>query len=162
MPGAQKNFNTKSADAYSTFGTPFDYDSLMMYNPTDYGILDSAGNRQTTIEPLKPGVTIGQLEAKMDLSLVDKIELGRLYQKDTAVSCFKPETILEYATYLVPELELLQPQQRPAGPSSEAPSNAEESVILITGGMVGGERHLGKSRQLLGREKTFLWRSCSP
>ena len=30
-----------------------------MYNPTDFGKLDSAGNRQPTIEPLKPGVTIG-------------------------------------------------------------------------------------------------------
>ena len=30
-----------------------------MYSPTDYGILDGAGNRQTTIEPLQPGVRIG-------------------------------------------------------------------------------------------------------
>ena len=29
LPGAEKNFDTKSADAYSTFGTPFDYDSVM-------------------------------------------------------------------------------------------------------------------------------------
>ena len=28
-PGAEKNFNTKSTDAYSTHGTPFDYDSVM-------------------------------------------------------------------------------------------------------------------------------------
>ena len=29
LPGAERNFDTKSADAYSTFGTPFDYDSVM-------------------------------------------------------------------------------------------------------------------------------------
>ena len=29
MPGAERNFDTKSGDAYSTFGTPFDYDSIM-------------------------------------------------------------------------------------------------------------------------------------
>jgi len=54
-----------------------------MYSPTDFGIEDSPGNRRTTIEPLKPGVKIGQLEAKTDLSLIDKIELGRLYQNYT-------------------------------------------------------------------------------
>ena len=29
LPGAERNFATKSADAESTFGTPFDYDSVM-------------------------------------------------------------------------------------------------------------------------------------
>ena len=29
LPGAERNFDTKSGDAYSTFGTPFDYDSIM-------------------------------------------------------------------------------------------------------------------------------------
>lgn len=30
----------------------------MMYGPTDFGVLDDFGNRQTTIEPLKPGVKL--------------------------------------------------------------------------------------------------------
>ena len=29
MPGEERNFDTKSGDAYSTFGTPFDFDSIM-------------------------------------------------------------------------------------------------------------------------------------
>jgi len=82
----------------------------MMYNPTDFGKLDSAGNRLTTIEPLKPGVKLGQVEAKSDLSLLDKIELGRAYQNITAVSCFKLETLKAYAAYLMPELELQCPE----------------------------------------------------
>ena len=29
LPEAERNFDTKSGDAFSTFGTPFDYDSVM-------------------------------------------------------------------------------------------------------------------------------------
>ena len=29
MNGTERNFATKNADAYNTFGTPFDYDSVM-------------------------------------------------------------------------------------------------------------------------------------
>ena len=29
LPGAERNFDTKSGDAYNTFGTPFDYESVM-------------------------------------------------------------------------------------------------------------------------------------
>ena len=28
-PGSEANFDAKSTDAYSTFGTPFDFDSIM-------------------------------------------------------------------------------------------------------------------------------------
>ena len=50
----KKNFNKKGLD-YSSRSTPFDFDSIMMYGPTDYGIKDSAG-RRTTIQPLLPEI----------------------------------------------------------------------------------------------------------
>ena len=56
--GSERNFLKKETDLYSTRDTPFDFDSIMIYGPTDYGILDSAGQRMTTIQPLTPGVEI--------------------------------------------------------------------------------------------------------
>ena len=59
--GSERNFLKKGTDLYSTRDTPFDYESIMVYGPTDYGILDSAGQRMTTIQPLMPGVEIRYL-----------------------------------------------------------------------------------------------------
>ena len=56
--GSERNFLKKGTDLYSTRDTPFDYDSIMIYGPNDYGIVDSAGQRMTTIQPLMPGVEI--------------------------------------------------------------------------------------------------------
>ena len=56
--GSERNFLKKETDLYSTRDTPFDFDSIMIYGPTDYGILDRNGQRMTTIQPLKPGVEI--------------------------------------------------------------------------------------------------------
>ena len=57
--GSEKNFLKKETDLYSTRDTPFDFDSVMIYGPADYGILDSqTGQRMTTIQPLIPGVEI--------------------------------------------------------------------------------------------------------
>ena len=56
--GGEKNFLKKETDLYSTRDTPFDVDSIMIYGSTDYGILDSLGQRMTTIQPLMPGVEI--------------------------------------------------------------------------------------------------------
>ena len=56
--GSERNFLKKGTDLYSTRDTPFDYDSIMIYGPTDYGILDTAGQRMTTIQPLTPGAVI--------------------------------------------------------------------------------------------------------
>ena len=56
--GSERNFLKKGTDLYSTRNTPFDYDSIMIYGPTDYGIVVSAGQRMTTIQPLMPGVEI--------------------------------------------------------------------------------------------------------
>ena len=56
--GSEQNFLKKETDLYSTRDTPFDFDSIMIYGPTDYGILDSVGQRMTTIQPLVPGEEI--------------------------------------------------------------------------------------------------------
>ena len=56
--GSERNFQRKGTDLYSTRDTPFDFDSIMIYGPTDYRILDSEGQRMTTIQPLMPGVEI--------------------------------------------------------------------------------------------------------
>ena len=58
QPGSEKNFHKKGTDLYSARDIAFDFDSVMMYGPTDFGILDSAGKRKTTIQPLVPGVEI--------------------------------------------------------------------------------------------------------
>ena len=52
--GQKKNFQEKGLD-YSSRSTPFDFDSIMMYGPTDFGIEDIAG-RKTTIQPLLPRI----------------------------------------------------------------------------------------------------------
>ena len=56
--GSEKNFQKKGTDLYNARDVAFDFDSVMMYGPTDFGILDIAGRRKTTIEPLVPGVKI--------------------------------------------------------------------------------------------------------
>ena len=55
--GQKKNFQEKGLD-YSSRGTPFDFDSIMLYGPTDFGIKDSAGRRMTTIQPVMAGLEI--------------------------------------------------------------------------------------------------------
>ena len=56
--GSERNFLKKGTDLYRMRDTPFDFESIMIYGPTDYGILDSAGRSMTTIQPLTPGVQI--------------------------------------------------------------------------------------------------------
>ena len=57
--GSEQNFLKKGTDLYNTRDTPFDFDSIMIYGPTDYGTLDtSSGQRETTIQPLVSGVEI--------------------------------------------------------------------------------------------------------
>ena len=59
QPGSEKNFQKKGTDLYSARDIAFDFDSVMMYGPTDFGVLDSStGKRKTTIQPLVPGVKI--------------------------------------------------------------------------------------------------------
>ena len=58
QPGSEKNFQKKGTDLYSARDTAFDFNSVMMYGPTDFGKLDSNGKRKTTIQPLIPGVEI--------------------------------------------------------------------------------------------------------
>ena len=61
QPGSEKNFQKKGTDLYSARDIAFDFDSVMMYGPTDYGILDDSGKRKTTIQPLVQGVKIRSL-----------------------------------------------------------------------------------------------------
>ena len=61
--GSERNFLKKGTDLYNTRNTPFDFESIMIYGPTDYGSLDNAGHRRTTIQPLVPGVEIRQLSS---------------------------------------------------------------------------------------------------
>ena len=57
-PKSQKNFRKESGDTHSGRGTPFDPQSIMIYGPKDFGIKDSMGEIQTTIQPLDPKVEI--------------------------------------------------------------------------------------------------------
>ena len=58
QPGQEHNFQKVSNDTHTTGNTPFDYQSIMIYGPFDFGIEISSGNRKRTIEPLKSGVDI--------------------------------------------------------------------------------------------------------
>ena len=55
-PGNERSFLKKETDLYSARETPFDFDSIMMYGPTDFGIDDGAGQKMTTIQPLVPTI----------------------------------------------------------------------------------------------------------
>ena len=61
QPGSEKNFQRKGTDLYSARDIAFDFDSVMMYGPMDFGILDDSGKRKTTIQPLVQGVKIRSL-----------------------------------------------------------------------------------------------------
>ena len=57
QPGADSNFQKKNSTTYSTRGTPFDTNSVLMFGPQDFGLLDSStGQRKATILPTKPGL----------------------------------------------------------------------------------------------------------
>jgi len=112
--GSERNFLKKETDLYSTRDTPFDFDSIMIYGPTDYGILDSVGQRMTTIQPLVPGEEIRGPGSKTDLSLVDKIELARTYSEVTDDNCFNLESVVLYAAH-VDSLRKTCPVQQSAG-----------------------------------------------
>ena len=59
LPGQEGNFRRKTSGTHSTYDTPFDWGSIMMYGPTDAGQMDSeTGIRKTTIRPKMPGVEI--------------------------------------------------------------------------------------------------------
>jgi len=58
QPDALRNFKKVTNQTHNDRNTPFDPLSIMMYGPTHFGIMDSAGMRKTTIKPLKAGVEI--------------------------------------------------------------------------------------------------------
>ena len=58
LTGNDKNFQRKENIFYSARDTPFDFDSVMMYGPKDFGKVGIDGGRMRTILPLVPGVTL--------------------------------------------------------------------------------------------------------
>ena len=56
--GFEHNFNIRDESSYTTSNTTFDASSIMMFGPTDFGILDWSGRRKTVIQSLIPGVEI--------------------------------------------------------------------------------------------------------
>jgi len=51
-------------------------------------------------------------ERKLELSLIDKVELGRAYTDVADEYCFNDDTLELYAEYLVPELKQKQKQKQ--------------------------------------------------
>ena len=76
--GSERNFLKKGTDLYNTRNTPFDFESIMIYGPTDYGSLDNTGQRRTTIQPLVPGVEIRQLSSLKQRVLILGSRMSRL------------------------------------------------------------------------------------
>ena len=56
--GQEQNFHKVTSDAHNTSNTPFDYESIMMYGPSDFGTEQSLGKRKNTIQPHESGVDI--------------------------------------------------------------------------------------------------------
>ena len=54
QPGSAKNFDIKDRASYDTRNTPFDFQSVLMYGPTDFGLKIRRGRFKKTIEPLRP------------------------------------------------------------------------------------------------------------
>ena len=54
--GTENNFEKVSNDTHSTSNTPFDYKSIMIYGPYDFGIEGSSGEKRRTIQPLETGI----------------------------------------------------------------------------------------------------------
>ena len=77
QPGAEQNFEKLSNDTHNTRNTPFDYKSIMIYGPFDFGIESSSGERMRTIQPLEPGVDIGYQTYK-HIILSSHIRLNKL------------------------------------------------------------------------------------
>ena len=71
----QYNFEKYDNIRVNTLNTPYDYGSLMHYGSTAFSI-----NNSPTIEPIQPGVTIGQ---RSNLSSID-IQAVRLLYNCTA------------------------------------------------------------------------------
>ena len=62
LPGEEeKNFALKPSSTYTTWNTPFDASSVMMYGAHDFAINDTeTGRPKITIQPLHGGVDIRQ------------------------------------------------------------------------------------------------------
>ena len=103
-PGAAKAFEKMAESHFTTSNTSFDLSSIMMPGPTNYGITDVAGRRMATLKSLAPGVKLKwemvlnlykqefrDVGEKKELSLIDKIGLGRLYQQVTGMMSLSPK-----------------------------------------------------------------------
>jgi hypothetical protein len=66
------NFAKYSSESVNTQNTPYDYLSLMHYETTAFSV-----NGRPTIEPIQPGVTIGQ---RNNMSAIDILEVQLFYQ----------------------------------------------------------------------------------
>ena len=51
--GSESQFKIKDRLSYGTRNTPFDFESVLMYGPTDFGQKLSRGLFKKTIEPLR-------------------------------------------------------------------------------------------------------------
>ena len=58
IPSYSQNFDRKNESYLTTSNTSFDISSIMMFGPTNWGKLDDAGGRMTTVQSLVPGVEI--------------------------------------------------------------------------------------------------------
>ena len=135
MDKYQRSFDMRSANHFTTSNTPFDFDSILMSGPTDFG-----KSGMTTIQSLIPGVEI-RLQVLLFSSIVqnagitkeqDSLSLTRLSWGEctsrsqvcskifflfryifalflTDKSCFDETTLAEYEPYAKYELlELLK------------------------------------------------------
>ena len=82
--GTQNNFQKYNSSTVYTFGTPYDYASVMHYEATAF-----SSNGQPTITPLQAGVTIGQ---RYNMSSIDIQEVRLFYNCSSTGVTLAPVT----------------------------------------------------------------------
>lgn len=89
------NFEKYPRDMGSSFGKPYDYDSVMHYSRLAF----SKDMRTPTIEPRDQEADIGQ---RLGLSFYDREEINRLYQcKGDVETCYKLVNLFLQHKYII-------------------------------------------------------------
>merc|ERR1719318_1924221 len=96
---SKKNFEKKGS-LFSSYGTPYDFDSVMHYDDTAFST-----SRAKTIIPLEDNITLTPVSHKLGLSPIDAMELARVYDILTLEDCFKRHNILDYLNIVEDKLE---------------------------------------------------------
>eukprot|EP00092_Neocalanus_flemingeri_P041465 GFUD01045151.1.p1 GENE.GFUD01045151.1~~GFUD01045151.1.p1 ORF type:complete len:237 (-),score=62.52 GFUD01045151.1:186-860(-) len=128
LEDSKKNFKKKD-DLFSSYGTPYDYESIMHYNEDAFSV---SGNN--TIIPLQPNTTLTPVSSKSGLSTIDTMELARVYSSLTVSDCYTRDSLMEYLSIVEDKLNNQQYQCQASNPA-EACLQYKEHTEFTTGSL---------------------------